>query len=1100
MVCLDMSVFNLKEVLESIDLNDPEFPRRLRDAEDDIMQDEKSPTPSLKSKVYSYYAQAYLKKFNKIKRKEEVKEEIDSLIPHFFLRKIVHFGNKSYSYHNNINPGFLPGIMGCAYVEFARDRSPKLEEICLEKGVSFLKRAVREASLLSKESKQLIFGYAGQSFLNAYFIKTKSEDRGMVLEKLEDSDIENLVAGIACDELSEEYDNFGEGSYRRISKGYGCLSLLARKIDCKKIIEITRKLLTNKTFKPFYEYNGWLREIADLNGEHLKERIQIITIEHALKAFKKGHMQQGFSEDSLTLGLAGNLCLDLGNFILESERVIQKGDLEGRVVNLLNFLDIGNDKDLIGLAYLTYKKSTEYYEESRKYGNDKPENNSKLGEAYSGLAMSSDKLVEKYKNLFKSIINYELSRDTGNKNSAINYQVIGREYYSLQHSINDDFKNEAGEITPLRIKEIIKEVINEELGKKGKQGLIFERYRGGGLQDINNIEDNISNLGLEIQWIVLQSALKSFVKSALAGDGSPGNKSYQGKCITEIARLNNWLKRYSGAEIREKLEDAEKKLRIVLEWRVKERPEDLYKDYSRLAECQFRLAGLVNNDLDRKRNLYEHSKQNNKDAKNLLDRQEKPVNPEIYNFIASSYDKLAEISLDKNVKKMSLREAVKYFNKTKKAGDSSSENRSKKGSCLLNLLKIESKERLTRKKIYERVREIKRILEEAVDINKKKRGYFVYPLFQLYYLSKDIEEMQISGVTKDDLKGICLRSSIEYIKDALNVYTTNQEWAIRQISESANFVCGSMDNYGLLENTLIFKQGEPEKLDLEIKVTNNLRSFLNELSDGTYIAPKPIGIIKHEDKKNPKLSGSYYAMSRKQGFTLEEILYNKRKTEGKKSEILMRVVDYLAFIHAKLPSDEQPQDYRFKVGEKLDKLENLSFIDSLTKKQITDNYSPIIESFQGATLVFNKDAHPGNWIITSNGGLCGIDFEDRGLVPMEFDLVNLMEYGDYFDNDEKDRCLESYVSAFRSYKNEDSFEVSKLRYLNALVHRGISFVTAWSSPDMEGMRSRRRGMLSRVLNAIDKIENDFSDYYTKYSSEYGALKKGFHEIQISVGL
>ncbi|MDP2924884.1 MAG: hypothetical protein Q8N99_00770 [Nanoarchaeota archaeon] len=991
---------SLERALESIDLDDPDFPRKLREAEEEDKEWDEGDIEDLYAKLYFY-------KFRELRA-----NGTDHLILRYFLRKTIYLGRKSLRNMNAISQiKKIVARVEDSYMEFEKgSRNIKLRKKCLDRALGLMKKYPDERVVE-------FIGRRSEAYLDLAQLEKNPKKRKEYLERAYSDSI-----------MQVEKDSSIEALYKlaKICKFYSNLKIdnTNKKPKIDRGIEVIEKLRKGKpNFKTdsilgFFYLN---RALFDENSNREED-------------YKKG----------LSL-------------IRSSLEFINPGIIRGNTKVLYSYLGQG-----FSIAFNVGSKN---------------------------LISTKEESLE---NLVLGITCQEISRDLENEDS-FNYQAIGREYYNLQTLIEEIGNGKVPGMTSEKIKEKIQRVLDQKSKSNYSEEGTFSRYNGG-LRKIIALEDKNPQLAKEIQFIILESALDAFKKSALARDDSPGNKSYQGMCIVDLAKLNNWLKRYSGAEIREKLEDAEKKLKTALEERVKEQPEDLYKDYKRLAECQFRLANLVNNDLNRKKSLYEHSIQNNKDAKDLLDGQKKPVNHEVYGSIASSHYKLAEISSEETIKKRHLGEAVRYWDQSAKTGDNYSENRSKKGNALLDLLNIESKEGFSRERIGKRIREIKQSLEEGVDRNRENQGYFVYPFVLLYYLAKDIEEGQILGVSVNNLSEFNLKTSQEYIKEALKIYTINKEWAVKRLSESANFVCESIDNHGLLEDTFILKHGNRRSLDVEMGVTEYLRNSLKDkLPDKGYLTPKPLDIIDHVDS-DAKLSGSYYAMTRKHGITLDDFLKDEERSEEEKSEVLIKVVDYLAFIHANVPTDgKKVEDYYQKIKGKLEDLAKQGKIDTSTKDKILDNYSPIIDSFRGATLVLNKDAHPENWIVTPNGNIIAIDFGKDELVPAEFDLVNLMDYGEGISDKEKDKYLGSYNWAFEEH-NSAQPNTNRLRYLNAVVHRAISLVAAWSVPQREAIQPKRPVILNKALQAIDKIQIEYNWYYNRYSPQYEEIKNGLNGI------
>ncbi len=690
----------------------------------------------------------------------------------------------------------------------------------------------------------------------------------------------------------------------------------------------------------------------------------------------------------------------------------------------------------------------------------------------------------------KGIIEPELFKERGCDNS-INSQKIGRGYYHLKFFIEQADRREFQGVSVKDIRDKIKKILDE----LDSQSSADTQKQKIGLREISDLDVRDNELAANMEFISLQHALNAFERSNLGGDHSPHNASYRGMCRVDLAKLNNRLNKHNTYSSVKELELAEFLLESVLNTR--EGGPD-YKDYSRLAECKFRLAEIIMIP-DRKKDLYTQAINSAKLSIFNFKRKEKStqVKPELFSVIASSYYRLAGISLG-DEKKRNLEEAVNHFDYSFKSGDTSTENRFKTGACSLKLLEIILRDVSSKpEEIDKFIEQTRDIFQDSLERTKTKtwgRNYSIYSLFMLYFLSKDVIENNIS---RGDLVKYGLREPLAYVKDALRIFTSDKELAIRRLSSSANFVCKCRDDYSLLNSIFIMKKGERVSLDKERQITEELRAALdNKLLRGRYTVPRPLCIIDHEDQEKT-LSGSYYALSRKMGVTLEEFFKDERTiSKDRKSEVLMGVADYLAFIHANIASGQVSQDYSFKLRERLAKLEDLSIIDSSTKKQIIENYSPILGSFQEATLVFNKDAHPGNWIITKDGSIVAIDFEDKaGSVPVEFDLVNLTGYGDC-TRSRRDNLIEFYTASFERYSGR-SVNYDETRYLNAFIHQAISVIATHASKGKDGYQ-KSIFVLNKMLDTLQELEErcsgDQFDKYTQLSKSFKRIRDKFLEI------
>ncbi|MFA5258849.1 MAG: aminoglycoside phosphotransferase family protein [Candidatus Pacearchaeota archaeon] len=696
-------------------------------------------------------------------------------------------------------------------------------------------------------------------------------------------------------------------------------------------------------------------------------------------------------------------------------------------------------------------------------------------------------------NLVFATICSELSEQMGNHKHE-NYQAIARDYYELQHLIKRVYKKQNRTIALEDVEEKIKGVLNltNPLGEK-----VFGAYRGGLLQIIDKTvapENNSYMMrGIEMQSISLEHALSAFEKSREAFDESSDNLSYTGFGITNLATLNQLSGRISREEMEKRLIYAESLLERVLETRKEEKSKDLYKDYTRLAECQFRLAGLTV-DISAKKGLYRKVISNNLKAARLFNTN--PL-PEFFSYIASSFFKSSEVSFDSNLRTRYLRKATRYLDRAYEAGDKSVENRAKKGFCSLKLLEDMSiKGNTASEEVDALVMQSKQSFEEAIQLAEPQgrgltKNLDVYSYFLFYYLSKAVCENRISG---GDLNKYQLREPAEYVKDAFDLFFTRPALDLKQISEGSNLVCKSLDDHGLLNNIFVLKKGKRISLDKEMEITSELNQrLLGRFGENKkYLVPRPHGIFFHEDN-NPDFTGDYYVMSYKEGNTLERILKDERKGEEQRLGVLLDVTDYLAFIHAEVPINDK--DFRFDRGRSDISLRLQRFKKSELRftsrdiENILSNYSVIEESLKDSLLVFNKDAHPRNWIIRSNQDVVALDFEG-GVIPQAYDLVKLMESGT-IPLDKRDELIQHYVDRYREYSSGQNLDFDKFKpqYFNLILHKALAFIGGWSKQKSDEWNRN-------IVLAVENAQKSVAYIQANLSSDprYKTLESSFDNL------
>lgn len=306
-------------------------------------------------------------------------------------------------------------------------------------------------------------------------------------------------------------------------------------------------------------------------------------------------------------------------------------------------------------------------------------------------------------------------------------------------------------------------------------------------------------------------------------------------------------------------------------------------------------------------------------------------------------------------------------------------------------------------------------------------------------------------------------------KEAAEVIREEPEW--ERLGESRTIV-RVLKNSKFFASTFIFKEyNSLEALQREKEAIKTLEEKL----PGS-ILPR----ILHSDEEPHE--GRYAMVIR---YIPGKTLYETLK-EGK--EMSMMVADALAEIHAKMPKKEKCLDIKWNLKTKL-RSKDLG-IPLERAKKIVHNYRPVLEAIkEGAVWVYNKDAHPENWII-SDTKIAAIDFEGKELVPAQFDLANLLEYERFFTRKQTRSYINRYIQIARleglEIPNEDDFMRG---YYNSVIHRMLSLSAAWSTPTRSNMRAKRRQALARALYAIKRIKEEHQEYYLQHEKEYKTLRK-----------
>lgn len=288
-----------------------------------------------------------------------------------------------------------------------------------------------------------------------------------------------------------------------------------------------------------------------------------------------------------------------------------------------------------------------------------------------------------------------------------------------------------------------------------------------------------------------------------------------------------------------------------------------------------------------------------------------------------------------------------------------------------------------------------------------------------------------------------------------------------------------LENSPFLAETVVFKEHTTlETLEREANACRKLKEKRPHI-DATEVL--------YQDEK--PYEGTHTLIMRTiPGETIFHALKNGEKVN------MTPVIDTLAEIHAAMSDEGNNLSIKWNLKNKL---RAKDFRIPLAKaKQIVRNYRPVLKAItDNAVWVYNKDAHPENWIKKDNK-IAAIDFEGKELVPAQFDLANLLEYGNFFTRKEIRRCVNRYYQMAGlegvQMENENGSVNEKMfmrGYYNAVIHRMISLSSAWSSPKRPNMHLQRRHALARALYAIKRLREEDKEYYITHEDEYRALRK-----------
>ena len=463
-------------------------------------------------------------------------------------------------------------------------------------------------------------------------------------------------------------------------------------------------------------------------------------------------------------------------------------------------------------------------------------------------------------------------------------------------------------------------------------------------------------------------------------------------------------------------------------------------------------------------------------------------------------DKLAELAEKEKNPAMHFDAAFNYFDQDKH--DEAFIQMSKflqlnKDISLLHKLDLRIKDICNRAEAFLNARNsFPLFYASLIEILKRNYGSALY---YSAFARKTAEEFD-SPIKKEIF---CLDSLIHHALNAKNssniwanfVKETRKQQALERIAETKNLVRQVKDSR-FLSKTIVLKDKHDRKaLEAEAEMTNYIKGILPAKDELKKIIGDDKGITFDTPEMfyiSEKPINNMYplVMRHAPGETLLE------QFKKKEYSAFPFISVCLAKIHAEVPA-EKVRKKQLEIIPKL--MSKLTDPDLKLSKDLTErvlrNYKPVLNIFKDAVYVYNKDAHPENWLIHDKK-IIVLDCENNFLVPQQFDLVNLLEYSDYLTDMQKDYAIKMYIDAYEEFTNAViDRKKFKLTYFNAVIQRAISLCTAWSSEYRKSMRAERPKVIANAVHAIDRMQKEHKTYYYRHKFNYLNLQRALEDIK-----
>ena len=170
-------------------------------------------------------------------------------------------------------------------------------------------------------------------------------------------------------------------------------------------------------------------------------------------------------------------------------------------------------------------------------------------------------------------------------------------------------------------------------------------------------------------------------------------------------------------------------------------------------------------------------------------------------------------------------------------------------------------------------------------------------------------------------------------------------------------------------------------------------------------------------------------------------------------------------------------------------------LKSETLDKIINNLDQVFGTIYNIKKVVNKDAHSRNWIIDEFGGIVAIDFEADRIVPITYDIANLIDQHGrmpIYEKDELfDKCLESFIKYGGKIDNYNKDQY-KLAYLNSVIIRTLEAYSMLRESDKDIMLDS----IENSIKAIERIKTEYNEYYRLNEIKYNNLSEGIRELKI----
>lgn len=294
-----------------------------------------------------------------------------------------------------------------------------------------------------------------------------------------------------------------------------------------------------------------------------------------------------------------------------------------------------------------------------------------------------------------------------------------------------------------------------------------------------------------------------------------------------------------------------------------------------------------------------------------------------------------------------------------------------------------------------------------------------------------------------------------------------------------------------LNHEIVIKLGNYESLKKEFDMTKTIAQYVALSRDQRFSTIYPLSILSYKHPQNPEING-IYLMDYEMGETLAKKLIID--SSGAKRN-LNDVADFLAYIHASIPLDliQETRNHGEEISKRLSSLKK-PIIPKHLQERIKSSLDVFLEPLKDSEIIYDKDAHSDNWMLTNHNRIVVLDCENRVKNNRERDIANLTDTWNFFTEAEKQSILERVNQSYSDYTGiKIDAKKSRYAYLNSVVIKALEDI-----PSLSERKDfvRLNAVINNAYSAISNIKKEFSREYSKCFTKINLMLYSIEKLEI----